>query len=184
MEDNLSMQTQTTLKGEPKKLDVTVHIKDDPTKLPPEPPYDFSLEYDDGKGGKKKGNDIFFHNEIDGKKYDGFDVTFEIDDHTGKGFKFMDDATTASGDPDPDCAPMWVKTVNNFGESCPSRQFWDQFKTVKVSGSNSKLHVRNENDYKQEFKFALLFSRNPQQGPCEIMYDPDGTNGNGQKPLK
>lgn len=166
--------------SESKKVDVKVHIQDDPTKYPPEPPYKFWLETDDAKVGTKKGKELTFNNE---EKYDGFDITFEIDDHTGKGFKFMDDAKKPDGDPDPNCVPMWVKTVEDFGDSCPNREFWDQFETVSVTGDNKKLLVRNKNDCVQKFKFALMFSRTPQKGPCEIMYDPDGTNQNGQKPF-
>lgn len=163
-----------------KKCDVKVHIKDDPTKYPPEPPYEFWLDTDDSRVGKKKCNELKFDNA---GKYDGFDLTFEIVDHTGEGFKFMDAGKLGNGAPDPDLAPMWVKKVNDFGESCPDREFWEQFETVKVFGGNTKLHVHNKNDVEQKFKFALMFSRTPQQSPYQIMYDPDGTNQNGGKPL-
>lgn len=169
-------------KGAAKLLQVTVCIEDDPTNYPPDAPYKYWLETEDNNGGKKKGNALSFKNEVDGKKYNGYDITFDLDDRTGKGFKFMDAKKLPGGGADPDCAPMWVKEVENFVEPCPHRQFWDQFYTVSVSGNNTKLHVRNENDCVQKFKFALMFSRNPRQAPFEIMYDPDGTNGNGQKP--
>lgn len=162
-----------------KKCDVTVHIKDDATKYPPEPPYEFWLETDDSEVGKKKCNELKFDN---GGKYDGFDLTFKIHDHTGKGFKFMDAGKLDSGEADPDLAPMWVKKVDDFGESCPNREFWEQFETHEVLDNNTKLAVHNKNDRRQKFKFALMFSRTPDKSPCEIMYDPDGSNQNGGKP--
>ncbi len=164
-----------------KKVDIKVHIADDPTNYPPEPPYEYWLETDDSNIGKKKGKALIFNNEQNGRKYDGFDIIFEIVDHTRKDFKFMDIGALPNGDPDPNCAPMWVRTVKDFGDTCPDHQFWDQFTSMKVYAGNKKLHVRNMNDCKQLFKFALMFSRNPSQGPCEIMYDPDGTNQNGAK---
>lgn len=167
--------------GDPKKLDIKVHIEDDPTKPPPEPPYDFWLDTDDNKVGSKKGHDLTFDNA---GKYDGFDITFEIDDHTGKDFKFMDIGKDANGDPDPHLAPMWVKTVQQLGGTdCPNHQFWDQFEATKVFANNKKLSVRNKNIDKNTFKFAFMFSRTPETSPYEIMYDPGGTNLNGTKPL-
>jgi hypothetical protein len=167
--------------GNPKQVAITVHIKDDPTKYPPEPPYEFWLDTDDNKVGKKKGHDLTFDND---GKYDGFDITFEIDDHTGKGFKFMDIGEDANGDPDPNLAPMWVKTVPQLGgKDCPDHEFWHQFRATKVFGNNKKLSVRNENNDEHFFKFAFMFSRTPDKGPYEIMYDPGGTNMNGTKPF-
>lgn len=176
------MTTQTM--GKPKPVRVKVCIKDDPTKYPPEAPYDFWLETDDSSVGKKKGNALTFKNDQDDQNYDGFDIVFELDNKADKKLKFMDIGTTPDGKPDPNCAPMWVKTVSDFDEPCPDHQFWDQFWAVEVTANNTKLRVRNENKCKQKFKFAFLFSRNPSKGPCEVMYDPDGTNQNGPKTLR
>jgi hypothetical protein len=166
--------------GDSKKVKIEVHIDDDATQYPPKQPYKFWLETDDNKVGKKKGHDLTFDND---GKYDGFDITFEIVDHTKKDFKFMDIGEDANGHPNPDLAPMWVKTVAQLGGSdCPDREFWDQFRATEVFGNNKKLSVRNENIDKNYFKFAFMFSRTPDTGPYEIMYDPGGTNMNGTKP--
>ncbi|HEY4071331.1 MAG TPA: hypothetical protein VGM04_07230 [Sphingomicrobium sp.] len=163
--------------GNAKPVTITVHIEDDSTIYPPDPPYKFWLDPNYSKVGKKKTQNLTFNNE---NTFDGFDLTFVIDDDTKKDFKFMDIGTLANGDPDPDVAPMWVKTVPNLGgQDCPDREFWDQFKAVKVYGNNKKLDVRNENKDKQCFKFALRFSTT--KGP--VMYDPGGTNLNGTHPI-
>jgi hypothetical protein len=166
--------------GNAKKVDVEVHIIRDSTKPPSEPPYDFWLSTKDSKVGKGKGNDLTFNNE---NKYDGFEIRFQLVDETGEDFLFMDDARDAHGNPDPDLAPMWVKTVSDFKESCPDHEFWGEFETTKVTGNNTVLEVRNWNKHEQKFKFALMFSRTPHQAPYEIMYDPDGTNQNGAHPF-
>ncbi len=166
-----------------KPVAIKVHIEDDPTQYPPKSPYKFWLGTDDSKIGSKKGHKLIFSNVDGAKNYDGFDIVFEIQDDTKprQGFKFMDNKQLADGSPDPDCAPMWVKTINDFSEDCPDKQFWEQFYTDKVTANNTKLHVRNVNSSVQKFKFALMFSRTPDNGPCEAMYDPDGTNQNGPK---
>ena len=156
----------------------SVYIEDDPTV---NPPYKYWLDTDDNKVGKKKGHDLTFDND---GKYDGFDLTFEVDDATGNDFKFMDIGTLPNGDPDPDLAPMWVKKVAQLGGTdCPDREFWHQFRATKVYGNNKKLDVRNDNSDVHFFKFAFMFSRTPNKGPYEIMYDPGGTNLNGTKPM-
>ena len=164
--------------GFPKKVDVDVHIIDEPKN---NPPYDFYLSTNDNKVGKPEGDTLTFENE---GKYDGFDVRFHVVDHTGKDFLFMEGAWDASGNEDPTIAPMWVKPVGDLKDPCPDHEFWDEFKTTKVSPNNKTLHVRNLNTTKQLFKFAFMFSRNPRHRPYEIMYDPGGENGNGPRPFQ
>lgn len=167
--------------GSPKTVDIDVHIIDDSSKSPP---FNFWMDPHDSKVGKSKGENLRFENE---GKYDGFDLRFKVVDDTKakEDFRFMDVGTLANGDPDPDLAPMWVRMADSLGptEPCPDHEFWDQFETTSVSQNNKMLHVHNKNDDVQKFKFALLFSKNPSQSPCEIMYDPGGDNMDGTKPL-
>jgi hypothetical protein len=83
-------------------------------------------------------------------------------------------------DPPRDKDPMWVKRIQNRGESCPDKNdHWPIFSTTAVQDNNTVLVVHNKNNTKQLFKFALMFSRTPHQAPYEIMYDPIGSNQNG-----
>lgn len=163
-----------------KPVTVKVHIEDNPIQFPPEP-YKFWLGTDDSKIGKKKGKELTFENE----GHDGFEITFEIEDDTSprQGFKFMDDVKGPDGKSDPNHTPMWVKTVEDFDESCPNHELWDQFETVSVTGNNTKLQIRNWNFDEKKFKFAFMFSRTPHEGSYQIMYDPDGNNQNGPRTL-
>lgn len=164
----------------PKKVTVEVHIVKDSTKPPPEKPYSFWLEPKDKKLGGK-GNDLIFNGE---NLYDGFEIDFDLVDETGEGFYFMDIGKKPNGEPDPDLAPMWVKTVKDLSEPCPDREFWDGFVATKLVGNNTTLKVRNANSTVQKFKFAFMFSTTPHQGPYQIMYDPGGLNQNSNATTK
>ena len=118
----------------PKKVKIDVHIVKDSTK---NPPYDFWMETKDKKvGGGKKGSKLTFDGE---NTYKGFDLDFDLHDDTGEGFCFMDIGKLPNGNQDPDLAPMWVKTIVPPDNSCPNREFWDEFKANKVTCGNTTL---------------------------------------------
>lgn len=164
-----------------KPVDIDVHIIDKPGN---NPPFDFVMETDDEEVGANPQRSLIFAN---GGRWDGFLLRFHLHDDTrpNQGFRFMDAGELGDGEPDPDLTPMWVKTVNDFDEPCPHRQFWPAFATFAVKGDNRRLIVINKNPTgnTQKFKFAFLFSRQPSVPGHQLMYDPNGTNTNGPKPF-
>lgn len=95
-------------------------------------------------------------------------------------FHIVDDKQTGYLFPDDEDAAMWVCTVNNDTDPCPtSVSHWPTFEATDVTDGNKTLKVTNHNDEPQLFKFTLLFTKTPDQnGPC-IEFDPIGDNRNG-----
>jgi hypothetical protein len=144
------------------QVDVNVHIIRDATQ-----PNGVRFSMSSGLGN---GDELTFDN----KGRPGFDIKFKVVDDTGDGYLFMD------FDPPNDKDPMWVKKIQDRGESCPVKgDHWPIFSTTELQDSNTVLLVHNKNNSKQLFKFALMFSKTPHQAPYEIMYDPIGSNQNG-----
>lgn len=146
----------------PKDVDVDVHIIRDANAKPD------GLDYYLDSSELGKGHELTFVNQ---KGHDGFRVKFHIVDDTGDGWLFMDKTLD----------PMWVKPVADRGETCPDDQHKEHpvFKTVSVEDNNRTLVALNTNPKQELFKFALMFSRTPHQGPYERMYDPIINNQNG-----
>lgn len=99
----------------------------------------------------------------------GFDVHFNIVDKEGTGCLFMPDKKDA----------MWVQTIApGMPDPCPrSPLYWDQFEAKAVKKGDTRLEVRNHNEFVQEFAFSLRFTRPGVSDP--ILYDPIGSNQNG-----
>jgi hypothetical protein len=164
-----------------KPVDIDVHIIDKPGN---DPPFDFYMTSEDKEVGANPERSLMFAN---GGRWDGFLLRFQLHDETSpkQDFRFMDAGKLSNGHPNPDLTPMWVKTVDSFDEPCPDREFWPTFATFAVQGNNRRLVVINKNPEgsTQKFKFAFLFSRQPSVAGHQLMYDPNGTNTNGPKPL-
>jgi hypothetical protein len=141
----------------PKKVNVDVVV----TASPNDPAgVKFDLSSDLGSSSK-----LTFKND----KHPGFDVHFNIVDKDGTGCLFMSDPQDA----------MWVQKIDpGMPDPCPtSPSYWDQFEAKSVQKGNTRLEVRNHNQYVQEFAFSLRFTK--PGWPDPILYDPIGSNQNG-----
>lgn len=163
-------EVSTCMTAGRRPVTVTVTIENDT------PPGRFDLSSPDIKT-KKMGNGdamLTFNNWENGKYSDGFEVTFELEDKTGKGYRFF------VGDPhNPDLNDaISVRIVGPTGY-CPKRgQRWPDFKPIAISADGLKLTVDNPNKHLQYFGFALHFSL-PHQTDPSLTYDPVGDNQNG-----
>lgn len=155
-----------------KPVEVTVKIKnDDPVDCEL-----ISTGIKINKGSSGNDDEIVFNNNQGGSYGDGFEISFKIQDETGKGYGFFQKPNNAN----PDDA-ISVKTNSQNGH-CPSKgQKWDGFVPTEVSQDRQTLTVENPNDYKQYFGFAFYFSQHSDPNPT-LIYDPGGDNQNGQPP--
>ena len=153
-------------------IDVTI-VNDDP------PEFEMS---GDGiipvKKVKHEGKDewmITFSNyNDDGSYHDGFTITVDLTDKTGKGYGFFQDLN----DPHPSDA-VSTKCVGANGH-CPRRgQQWDGFVPSSVSPDRQTLVIDHPNSYLQYFGFALHFSLRGEKKPS-LNFDPIGNDQNGQ----
>jgi hypothetical protein len=133
------------------------------------PPGTFDLSSTDVPVGKLDGDKLLtFNNSKNGG--DGFDVTFTIEDKTGKGYKFFQDPLNPSLDD-----AMSAKVVGSSGH-CPKRnQKWPGFSPTGISDDQLCLVVSNPNKYLQYFGFAFYFSLDGDSEP-RLKYDPIGNN--------
>lgn len=140
------------------------------------PPGQFGLSSPDIETKKMRSGDamLAFNNWENGKYSDGFEVTFELDDKTGKGYRFfLRDSQNADLND-----AISVRIVGPTGY-CPKRgQRWPDFKPIAISTDRKKLTVDNPNKHLQYFGFALHFSL-PHQTEPSLTYDPVGDNQNG-----
>lgn len=139
-------------------------------------PGQFGLSSRDIQPKKMTSGDVIltFNNWQNGKYSDGFEVTFELEDHTGKGYLFF---LKDPQNPDLNDA-ISVRIVGPTGY-CPKRgQRWPGFVPIAMSNDRKKLTVDNPNKHLQYFGFALHFSL-PHQTQPSLTYDPVGDNQNG-----
>jgi hypothetical protein len=122
-----------------------------------------------GKFDKEsKDEEVVFDNETDG----GLIVRFILDDDDDTGLLFPDDHTRA----------IWVKPVKDKNEkTCPTEgDKWDVFTPLRVTDNNRTLEVRNTNQCRATFKFALNFTEKPHDSGAKLIsWDPIGENRNG-----
>lgn len=142
----------------PKQETVQLIIDSDP-KHPNDPKFaSFSM-----KGPSVQGEMITFTNDAND---DGVDVTFVIQDNTGRGYKFPADLSKT----------LAVKKITDK-KHCPKPDDkWPDFSPA--ARTDSTLTVRNANSYLQYFGFALFVTVDPKNGPY-VPYDPIGNNQNG-----
>lgn len=101
----------------------------------------------------------------------GFLVNFNLSDPSNTGCKFVHQKEDA----------MWVRIIDpQTPDPCPRcAMHWDQFKAQSVNTNDTQLVVRNLNEYVQDFAFSLRFTKPGVADP--ILYDPIGSNQNGQE---
>ncbi len=131
---------------------------------------------------KKKGGPenavITFNNWQDDKFSDGFEVTFDLVDETGKGYGFFQKPKN----PSPNDA-MSVRAIGLSGH-CPSPgDTWDGFTPSSVTQCRQHLSVDNPNNHLQYFGFALHFSLEGEHA-ASLTYDPIGDNQNGNARIR
>lgn len=151
---------------------VTVTINDDS-------PTTFDLSSTDLpiKKVKHNGKDehiLEFDNNQGGVHEDGFEVSFEIDDRTKKGYGFFVDDPE---DPGPHNA-VSAKVVDGNGHCPPQGSKWATFTPTDVNKKRQTLVVTNKNDQLQYFGFALHFSLDGETS-ATLNCDPIGDNKNG-----
>jgi hypothetical protein len=120
---------------------------------------------------------VSFNNWQDGEYSDGFTVTFELVDTTGKQYGFHQD-------PKKPC-PHDALSVRAEGASghCPEDgECWAGFTPICVDKPRKKLTVENPNNHLQYFGFALHFSRDG-EAKHSLTFDPIGDNQNGNARL-
>lgn len=113
---------------------------------------------------------LTFNNTVKGG--DGFDVTFAIDDKTGRGYGFFQDPTRPSLND-----AMAVKVVGSSGHCPKSGQKWVGFSPSSLPDRQT-LVVSNPNKFLQYFGFALYFSL-PGDNSASLTFDPIGDNQDG-----
>lgn len=131
-------------------------------------PPDFSLTSSDIPV-KGTGDDAMISFNNDGNA--GYEITFDLQDNTGKGYVFFQ----RPQNPSPDDA-LSVKLCSKTGHCPGPGQSWDEFKPTSVQGT--QLVVENANSYPQYFGFAFYFSL-PNENSSSLKYDPIGDNRNG-----
>jgi hypothetical protein len=114
---------------------------------------------------------ITFSNYNDGEYHDGFEITFDFVDQTGKGYGYFFD----EDNPDPDDA-IWVKKIDGKDPCPPQKSKWGGFKPTSVT--RNSLVVDNSNSHLQYFGFALLLSFE-EDTEWRLKLDPVGNNMNG-----
>ena len=141
----------------PKQIDVEVMVIEDSSA-----PDGVKFELSSGIGTPGK---LTFKNN----KHPGFIVNFDLIDPSNTGCKFVHDKDDA----------MWVRIIDpQTPDPCPRCEMhWDQFKAQAVANNNTRLTVRNLNEYVQDFAFSLRFTKPGVASP--ILYDPIGSNQNG-----
>jgi hypothetical protein len=122
---------------------------------------------------------LTFNNNAGGKYFDGFTLTFEVEDKIKNksendkyGF-FYRDSIPAGRQP---YDAIWVKCTDSDGH-CPSKASeWSGFKPTSVS--RKALTVDNPNLHLQYFGFALHFSK-AGETEASLTFDPIGDDQNG-----
>lgn len=115
---------------------------------------------------------LTFNNKHGGDYHNGFEVTFELVDRTGKGYGFF---FADPNKPDPNDA-IWVAKIVNSDPCPPEGSKWGGFKPRSVD--RDVLVVDNKNDRLQYFGFALLLSLEDETD-WSVKLDPVGNNMNG-----
>lgn len=151
----------------PAKVTVTIE-NDDPPQ--------FGLSSSHIPASKMSNGDaiLTFNNWENGHYSDGFEVVFELEDKTQKGYGFF---IRDPQNPDFNDA-LSVTTVGPSGYCPKMGQRWAGFTPMGVSRDRQTLTVDNPNDHLQYFGFALHFSL-PHQTKPSLTYDPIGDNQNG-----
>lgn len=113
-------------------------------------------------------SDLVFRND----GHPGFVVNFNLSDPHNTGYLFPDSKTEA----------MWVhKIIVGDPDPCPKTAVhWPEFQAQKVLNGNTTLEVRNLNEHKHLFAFALRVTQTPHDPqPVLVPLDPIGDNQNG-----
>lgn len=148
------MSAKETAERTPWQVDVDVHVYDEKA----DPPFRIESYLQTSAGGK-----LQFHN----RGRHGFIVNFHLHDETGRGYKF----------PMPNELAKALRSQP--GTSCPPKTCgqWQEFTADRIIQNRSVLVVRNLNETKTEFWYALCVTDD--DGKTYRDLDPGGDNWNG-----
>ncbi|HET6536242.1 MAG TPA: hypothetical protein VFG41_08670 [Sphingomicrobium sp.] len=172
---NTYTQTETLIENDRRPVSVTVTLQSDN-------PLDWDMDSTDLPISTMNCNGteeptLKFSNYQGGEFHQGFEVTFDFVDNTGKGYGFFFEDRSR---PDPDDA-IWVKKIDSTDICPPDGSKWGGFKPQSVT--RDKLIVDNKNDRLQYFGFALLLSLEDETS-WSLKLDPVGNNMNGTTSLQ
>ena len=138
----------------PWQVDVDVYVYDEKAT----PPFRIESYLQTSEGGR-----LQFHN----RGRHGFLVNFQLHDETGEGYQF----------PKPNELAKALRS--QAGASCPPPGVgqWREFTAERIIQNRSVLVVRNLNESKTEFWYALCITKD--DGATYRDLDPGGDNWNG-----
>lgn len=148
------MTVKEEAEGTPWQVDVDVYVHDEKS----DPPFRIESYLQTTPGGK-----LQFHN----RGRHGFLINFHLYDKTGRGYKF----------PMPNDLAKALRS--QAGTSCPPENSgqWREFRAERIIQNRSVLVVRNLNETRTEFWYALCVTED--DGKTYRDLDPGGDNWNG-----